>query len=65
MSPKPCLTVADVAALTGLTDPGIRKLAAAGKIPHFRLAPKAIRFDANEIDEWLQAARRPAKIGGE
>ena len=26
-------------------------------IPHYRLSPKAIRYDLNEIERWLDANR--------
>ena len=26
-------------------------------IPHYRLSPKAIRYDMNEIERWLDANR--------
>ncbi len=47
------LKVAELARLFGVTPQHLYKMAASGRIPSFRIAG-AVRFDPQEIAEWLK-----------
>ncbi len=54
------LTAPEVARRLRLSVPYIYSLAAAGLIPCVRFGERAIRFPADEVDEWLrQRIERP------
>lgn len=47
-----------VARRLGTTERHLRRLVAERRIPHVKVGG-LLRFDAREIDEWLDAHRRP------
>ena len=44
-----------------MTRDHIYRLCRWGKLPHTRINGWTIRFDAQEIDDWINEGRRPAK----
>ena len=56
--PSPTLrryvSIQDAAAYLGLTDGGVRKLIAEGRLTGYRLGKRAIRVDMNEVEGLLQ-----------
>jgi excisionase family DNA binding protein len=48
-----------VAERTGLTEVGVRKLVQQKKIPHYKFG-RSVRFDADEIDQWIGSGRQPS-----
>jgi excisionase family DNA binding protein len=46
------ITAGELASLLGVSDKMIYRMAATGKIPHFRVGA-AIRFDPGAISDWL------------
>jgi len=48
------IKVADLAGILGVDDKHIYRLAARGQIPSFRIGG-AVRFDPQEVAEWLRA----------
>ena len=53
----PMLTPQDLAKKWKVSKVWIYKLCDQGRIPFFRLAGKAIRFDPGEIKEWMEQGR--------
>jgi len=57
------LTYVGLARMTGIRRGTLYSMVCRGEIPHFRLAPRILRFRASEIAEWMasrhQAARAP------
>jgi excisionase family DNA binding protein len=49
-----CLTAVEVARLLGVHKLTVYRLAAAGRIPSFRIAT-AVRFDPRAIAKWMRA----------
>ena len=63
---RPLLTARDVAELLGLSTETVLRWVRSGKLPAIRLPSGAIRFDADELDEWLAArATREPRVGVE
>src|SRR5579864_9471308 len=52
-SRKEALNAQQVAELLGLSKKQVYEMAATGKLPSFRIG-KAVRFDAQELAEWLR-----------
>ena len=44
----------------GITDRTLRRMIAAGKLPAYRLGPRLLRIDVNDLDALL----RPVPVGG-
>ena len=51
------LTTREVAEMLGLSPETVLRRWRAGEIPGFRLASNVLRFDADEIDAWLEGCR--------
>lgn len=56
----PLLTSAEVAALTKLTENTIRNLRSQRRIPFIRLAGGAVRYDPQQIQDWIASGAQPA-----
>lgn len=59
---KRLLSVRDVADLTGAAPQTLYQWCAQSKIPHVRLGT-LIRFDADDVERWIETNRRPAVAG--
>ena len=46
---------AGVALRTGLSTRQLKRLVAARKIPHIRYSDRVVRFNRDEIEEWIHA----------
>lgn len=57
---QPLLTSAEVAALTKLSENTLRNLRSQRRIPFVRLAGGAVRYDAQEIQDWIASGAQPA-----
>ena len=55
---KELLHVAYVAGRLGLSIPHTYRLAKTGEIPCIRIGPKAIRFDPEDVERFIQEHRR-------
>lgn len=53
----PVLSTHEVAERCGTTDEHIRRLARDQRIPHYRIGPRLLRFDPDEIDRWIADSR--------
>ena len=58
------LTIGEVAEYLGVTDRHIRRLVAERRIPFIKWG-HLLRFDPDEIADWIDAARRPAGAAGQ
>lgn len=55
---------AGLALRTGLSLRQLKRLVAARKIPHIRYSERVVRFNRDEIEDWIQARHvRPDKRG--
>ena len=57
MNEKPLLDINSLAEQLAVTQRFIRRLVSERRIPHYKVG-HFIRFDQDEIDEWLQDQRR-------
>ncbi|WP_425545839.1 helix-turn-helix domain-containing protein [Aeromicrobium alkaliterrae] len=57
------LTVAEVARWLSVSDQTVRKLASDDQIPHVRLTGRALRFDREQLQEWIDQRTRGADRG--
>jgi excisionase family DNA binding protein len=55
---EPLLKVPEVAALLGLRPKSVYDLVESGKLPHFRLGPRTIRFARADLIAWLDGRKR-------
>lgn len=55
------LKISDLTAMLQLSTSMVYKMVERGEIPHFRIGT-AIRFDSEEIREWLKTFHRPTKV---
>ncbi len=55
------LKISDLTAMLQLSSSMVYKMVERGEIPHFRIGT-AIRFDSEEIREWLKTFHRPSKV---
>jgi excisionase family DNA binding protein len=55
------LTTRDVAVRLGVSPETVLRRVRRGELPAFRLASNALRFDAAEIEAWLEARREGAR----
>ncbi len=60
---KQALRVSEVANLFSVTPQHIYKMAASGKLPSFRISG-AIRFDPQDLVNWLKAKQNPSQGWG-
>jgi excisionase family DNA binding protein len=51
------MTAREVAAYLNCSTDTVRRLAAGGQLPHYRLG-RMVRFRRAEVDNWLGASRR-------
>lgn len=59
------VTYPRAAARIGTTPGTLRALVSRGRIPHFRLGPRMVRFSLRDLDAWIESNRRmPAATGG-
>lgn len=56
------LKVGEVAKLLGVTPQQIYKMAASGRIPSFRISG-SVRFDPDDVADWLRAKQSLTGIG--
>jgi excisionase family DNA binding protein len=56
---RPLIDLPAVAELLGVNERHIRRLVAERRIPHLKWG-HLLRFDVDEIDAWLEQARRGA-----
>lgn len=56
-------TVADVARWLSVSEQTVRKLAGDDDIPHVRLPSGALRFDREQLQEWINDRTRGANRG--
>lgn len=56
-------TVADVARWLSVSEQTVRKLASEDEIPHVRLPSGALRFDREQLQEWIDSRTRGAQRG--
>jgi excisionase family DNA binding protein len=54
---EPLMDIPQAAKRLGVTARFVRRLVAERRIPHYKVG-HFVRFDPNEIDDWLQAQRR-------
>jgi excisionase family DNA binding protein len=52
------LTIDQLAQRLGITVRHVRRLVAERRVPYYKVG-RLVRFDRNEIDEWLRDRRRP------
>jgi excisionase family DNA binding protein len=52
------LTIDQLAQRLGITVRHVRRLVAERRVPYYKVG-RLVRFDPNEIDEWLRDRRRP------
>lgn len=57
----PLLNAAEVAELLGQTTRWVLTQAATGTLPSFKVG-RAVRFDSQEIDAWLEQQRRGERV---
>jgi len=55
------LKISDLKAMLQLSSSMVYKMVERGEVPHFRIGT-AIRFDSEEIREWLKTFHRPSKL---
>ena len=55
--------VEEVAGLTGVRDSSIRRMVTGGRIPCIRFG-KQVRFDPDDIAEWIEASKVPVGAKG-
>lgn len=55
------ITKEEVAAIIGVEPDTVKKMAARKDLPHYKPSHKVLRFDRNEIDEWMRKFRVMAK----
>ena len=59
------LTTREVADILGLSPETVLRRWRSGELPGFRIASNVLRFDADELDAWLEERREGAcTIGG-
>lgn len=56
------LTAAEVAELLGFSAATILDWAEAGKLPHFKINGRALRFRESEVEAWLEQQRRRPEL---
>ena len=52
------LTIDQLAQRLGITVRHVRRLVAERRVPYYKVG-RLVRFDRNEIDDWLRDRRRP------
>ncbi len=55
------LTYATLARVTGIRVGTLYAMVCRGEIPHYRLAPRIVRFSASEIAAWMSRRYQPAR----
>jgi excisionase family DNA binding protein len=72
--PNALLTAEQAARLVAVTSKWLLNEARHGRVPHVRLGPKSVRFEAAELEAWWQTKRhgphvrtgsRPVSNGGD
>lgn len=48
------------AELLGVGVPTLRSMVHRKQVPHIRMGPKMVRFDRDELEQWLKAHSVPA-----
>jgi excisionase family DNA binding protein len=63
-SPRPLITVAQVAALLGVNEKTVRRKIAAGEIPAVQLGGRRapLRIPVDKLEEWVYAEKRPGQV---
>ena len=59
------LNPSDAAAVLMLTPAQVRTLVRRGLLPHVVFPNGEIRFDPNDIRQWVESLKRPAAEGGD
>ena len=59
------LTDSEAAEILRLTPRQVARLAKKGILPSVRLPGNEIRFDPNDIRQWVETLKHPAKLGDE
>lgn len=54
------ITYADAAEFIGVPVGTLRSMVARKQVPHIRLGPQTVRFDLDELEQWLRAHAVPA-----
>ena len=54
----PLLDAKGAAELLNVPESWVRQEARADRIPHIKLGARYVRFDAEELQEWLSTSRR-------
>lgn len=57
---RPLVDVDGVAEYLSISPASVRRLVLHGEIPVTRPTPRAVRFDLDEVDEWLAERTTPA-----
>jgi excisionase family DNA binding protein len=65
VSARPLLTTRQVAELLAVSPATVLRRWRAGEIPGYRLGSNVLRFDADEVQAWLEARREGPSGGGE
>ena len=55
------LTYVGLARMTGIRRGTLYSMVCRGEIPHFRLAPRIVRFKASEIGAWMASRHQPVQ----
>lgn len=55
------IKAAEAAELLGLSVQGVYRLGQQGKIARYVLGPKCVRFSREDIDDFLETSRQPAR----
>ncbi len=56
--PAQLLTASDVAEILRVTSAYVNRLTKRGAMPHVRLPDGEVRFDAADVEAWIDAQRR-------
>ena len=51
------LTIKETAKLLAITESSLKGMIRRGTIPYIKLSPKVLRFDPEELDEYLEQRR--------
>ena len=51
------LTIKETAKLLGITESTLKGMIRRGAIPYIKLSPRVLRFDPEELDEYLDQRR--------
>lgn len=58
------LSVADVAAELGLSEPTVRRMAAKGRLPAYRFGDRSYSVDRSELAEFISKSRTAGDAAG-